>query len=401
MIDFGENPEIARVLELFQNAFGNTTGSVLHLSPASLMLLGDHTHYNEGILISACVDKSWVFILKKRKDKEINILTPDSNEIVNFSLQNTDGDNKDQRKLLKGLIGLLNEENLLSSGFDCIVSTNVPECLGLGSYAAYQVGFMNAVKKLYSLELDEIKILDLIRRNEVKLIGRISNAGHHYTAQFAKDKRLLYIDLRTMERKYISVDDESMTLVICDTGKEVTDPSKVCNERIDECEIGVRGLRLYIWGIKTLRDVGKDFLLKHYHMLPKRIFNRILYNVKERNRAEEAIKLLKRKSYAEFGKLIFESHRNLSEDYELSSDRCDFLVAEAALIEPVLAAKMISCSPILSTFNLVATGGVEEFTARIQKAYENRYDGRLKIHVLKLTGGVKKLSSKEIEHHWR
>jgi galactokinase len=175
----------------------------------------------------------------------------------------------------------------------------------------------------------------------------------------------------------------------------------VCNERIDECEIGVKGLRLYIWGIKTLRDVGKDFLLKHYHMLPKRIFSRVLYNVKERARAEEALKLLKKKSYAEFGALIFESHKNLSEDYEISSDQCDFLVGQAGVIEGVLAAKMISCSPILSTFNLVVTGEVAKFTSRIQKAYEKRYNSRLKTHVLKLSGGVKKISAKELEFHFQ
>ena len=401
MIGIGGNQDIVRTVELFHNVFGNSSGSVLHLSPASLILLGDHTHYNEGILISACVDRHWIFIMKKRKDKEINILTPDSNEIVNFSLLNTDGDNKEQRKLLKGLIGLLNGENRLVNGFDCVVSTTVPECMGLGSYAAYQVGFMNAIKKLYSLDLDERGILDIIRRNELKIIGRISNAGHHHTAQFAREKKLLYIDLKTMEHKTIPVDDEYLSLVICDTGREISDPVKVCNERIDECEIGVKGLRLYIWGIKTQRDVGKDLLLKHYHMLPKRIFSRVLYNVKERARAEEALKLLKKKSYAEFGALIFESHKNLSEDYEISSDQCDFLVGQAGVIEGVLAAKMISCSPILSTFNLVVTGEVAKFTSRIQKAYEKRYNSRLKTHVLKLSGGVKKISAKELEFHFQ
>jgi galactokinase len=397
MIGNGGNQNVLKVVRLFENIYGDTNGAVLNVSPASLILLGDHTHYNEGILISACIDKYWIFLIKKRKDSEINVLTADSNEIVSFSLQNIDGSNKESFQLIKGLVKQLNEDDLLKVGFDCVVSTTVPENLGLGSSAARQVGFMNAIRKLYSLDMSDEQLLEIVRKNDLEMIGKISNIAHHYTVQFGKEKKLFAIDLRTKEHKTISLDDENYSIVICDTGEKIIEPQKTCNERIEECEIGVKGLRLYIWGIKNLRDVESDFLLRHYHMLPRRIFSRILYNVKERTRTEEAVKHLRKKSMEEFGKLITQSHWSLNEDYDLPSEESNFLVKEASKISGVIASKMISCSPIKSTFHFVHNEAIELFTETIKDSYKSKYNKPLKTIVVKLTSGVKKISPKEYE----
>ena len=132
-------------------------------------------------------------------------------------------------------------------------------------------------------------------------------------------------------------------------------------------------------------------------MLPKRIFNCVLYNVSERKRTEEAVKHLRRKSFEEFGELITKSHWSLNEDYDLPSEECNFLVSESSKIEGVIASKMISCSPIKSTFHIVHNDKIENFTNAIKIVYEKKYNTELKTVVLKLSSGVKKISSKEFE----
>ncbi len=393
----GSHQQILQVIQHFDNVFGDPSAAVLNVSPASLMMLGDHTHYNEGILISACIDKYWIFLIRKRKDDEIYIASADTNEIENFSLKNVDGDNKDSFKLLKGILKHLREFGLIKSGFDCVVSSTVPECLGLGSYAAHQIGFLNALKKLYNLSIDEERLLNIVRKNEFGVIGKISNVAHHYTVQYGKEKKLFFTDLRTYSHKSLPLRDDKYSIVICDTSEKIVDPQKICNERIEECEVGVKGLRLYIWGIKSLRDVELEFLHKHLHMLPRRIFSRILYNVKEKKRTEEALRGLKRKTMDEFGKLITQSHWSLVEDYDLSFEENNFLVKESSKISGVISSKTISCSPIRSTFHLVESDKVEEYTKTIKKLYENKFHSQLKTYVVKLTGGVKKISHKEIE----
>ncbi|MBU4338067.1 hypothetical protein KKD57_00730, partial [Patescibacteria group bacterium] len=136
------------------------------------------------------------------------------------------------------------------------------------------------------LKISDENLLNIVRRNELNVIGKISNQAHHYTIQFGKENRLFIMDLRTKEHRTISLDCSKYSLAICDSGEKIIEPQKICAERIEECEVGVKGLRLYVWGIKNLRDIELEFLLKHVHMLPGRIFSRVLYNVKERLRAQ-------------------------------------------------------------------------------------------------------------------
>ncbi|MBA4406066.1 hypothetical protein C0389_02210 [bacterium] len=393
----GGNQNVIRTTKIFTSLFGDASNSILNVCPASVILLGDHTHYNDGILISACIDRYWTFLIKKRKDMGINLASTESMIVTRLRLDKLENYNDDSFRLLKGLIKMLKEEDLLRSGFDCVVSSTVPECVGLGSSAAHQVGFINCIRKVFSLEIDDEKLLSIVRKNELNIIGKISNIAHHYTVQFGKEKKLFFIDLRTKEYKTIPLDSGDHLLVICDSGEKIINPQNTCNERIEECEVGVKGLRLYLWGIKNLRDIELDFLHKHYHMLPKRIFGRVLYNVKERMRAQEAIKHLRKKSIEEFGNTINESHKNLAEDYELSNEHCDYIVAKSLKLEGVHCSKLISCSPNRSTFHLVDDDKLDQFSDILKKSFQEKFQKNLKIYIVKLAGGVKKISLKKIE----
>lgn len=397
MLGNGSNQNIIQATKLFTSLFGNTTNAVLNVSPASLILLGDHTHYNDGILLSACIDKYWITLIRKRKDRQINLVSTESGNVLTLDLDHIEKETGAPFKLIKGLIRILKEEDLLKNGFDCVFSSTVPECLGLGASASQEVGFLNSIKKCFSLDVEDEQLLSFVRKNELNNIGKISNIAHHYTVQFGKEKKLFFLDIRSKERKTFSIDENEYSLVICDTGEKIDEPERICNERIEECEIGVKGLRLYIWGIKNLRDVQMEFLHKHFHMLPKRIFSRVLYNVKERTRTEEAIKHLRKKSMIEIGGIISDSHKNLEEDYELKNEHTDFLAQKSQEIKGVLCSKMISCSPLRSTFNLVEDDKVDKFISEIKNSYENKFNKQLKIYIVKLAGGVKKIPLKEIQ----
>lgn len=284
------NIDVEAVKMRFENHFGNLRSVYSIATPASLVLLGDHTHYNDGLLLSVALDKYSVVLLRKRKDNKAIIVDANNGSVTEFVVGEKPISNSVNEKYIIGLFYSLAEKINIHNGFECVFSNPIPDCIGLGKIASVQVSFAFAFKKAFKLDLDTDEILSIIRNNELLLLGKIANYAQIYTAKFQKDNKLFSIDLRTMEHKTVPIKKDEFDLVIFNTGEKVFEPQKMCNERIEECEIGVKGLRLYIWGIKNLRDVQLDFLLKHFHMLPKRIFNRILYNVKERIRVENALK---------------------------------------------------------------------------------------------------------------
>jgi galactokinase len=383
----------------FEQLFGNSEKSKIVVVPGSIILLGDHNHYNQGILISAAVNKYRIIQIKKRDDKIVNIASVDSTgqNIKKFSLLDIESVEGENYPVLTGLTKILREEKLITSGFDCLIYSSIPECLGIGSISALEMGFVAGIKKIFKLPTDTSEIFNIIRKNELKLLGKISNKAHFHNLKYAKEEKLLLVDLRTLEHKHIPLNGNAFNIVVCDIGEKIINPQEICNERISECEVGVKGLRLYIWGIKNLRDVELDFLLKHFHMLPKKIFSRVLYNVKERMRTESAVKALKSKSIKEFGKIITESHWSLVNEYELSCEKCDFLVEESCKIEGVHGSKMISCSPIRSTFHIVEKIHTRNFVEAIKNNYRDKYNEELTTHILSLKGGLKELTQKEIQ----
>ncbi|MBI3124860.1 MAG: hypothetical protein HYZ10_10710 [Ignavibacteriales bacterium] len=392
----GDNELVYKALRKFESTYGSSDHVTITVSPASLILLGDHTHYNEGVLLSVCVNRVWTVLIRKRKDRVVNFASADSDKFLSTTFDSLEQIDCNEFNLLRHLTKMLNEQELIKLGFDCVISSNVPECLGLGSLAGMQVAFVNNIKKVYSLNVEDELLLDLIKKNETPVIGKISNQAHHHTAQNGKEGKIYNYDLRTKNSQYINFFDRELNIVICDTKEAIINPQERCNERVEECEVGVKGLRLYIWGIKNLRDVESDFLLRHYHMLPHRIFNRVLYNVNERKRAESAVKFLRKGMMEDFGVLITESHWSLSKDYEISSDNSDFIVTEAVKLPGVLSSKMISCSPIKSVFNIVEGKLTDNFVKKIGRLYKDHFGTELKFHILKITHGVKRVSNKEV-----
>ncbi len=394
----GDSEIIVKAIRKFESTYGSSEHISVMAAPASLILLGDHTHYNEGILLSAAVNRVWVIALKKRKDRTVNFASAQSDKFLSASFGTLEQIDCSEFNLLRRLTTLLYDLNYIKLGFDCVVSSNAPDCLGLGSFAGMQVAFLNNIKKVFALNVDDSSLIDLIKKNEYPILGKISNQAHHYTAAEAKEAKVYNFDLRTKLSQHISFFDKPLNIIICDTEEWLVSPQERCNERVEECEIGVKGLRLYIWGIKNLRDVELDFLLRHIHMLPKRIFNRVLYNVNERKRAESAVKFVRKGMLEDFGVLITESHWGLSKDYEISCENSDFIVEEAVKLPGVVGSKMISCSPIKSVFNIVEENFTENFINEIGSIYQGRYKSQLKFHILKITRGVKKVFSKEMAY---
>lgn len=386
---------LEKVKSTFEEIFDDSTGSVAAITPASLMLLGDHTHYNDGILLSVAINKYSIVVLRKRKDNKVNIVNSSNQKRIEFNINNVPEEHDIDFKYCVGLTKIFKSSNLISNGFDCVYSTEIPDCIGIGKYASLEVGFAVAIKKSFHLKIDIKELLDLTYKSELNIIGKISNRAHHYTTIYSKENKILFIDLRTLEHKTISLKD-NFEIVVFDTGERINNSLKICNERIEECEIGVKGLRLYIWGIKNLRDVGLEFLLKHYHMLPKRIFNRVLYNVKERERVEKALVSLKKSSLNEFGNCLIESHWSISQDYELSCEKCDYIIMKSTESECSIGAKMISCSPLKCTYHVVKRDCSKKFIEHIQNSYRERYGEEFTAYTFSLSNGVKELSSKKI-----
>jgi galactokinase len=377
----------------FVEFFGTLENCTYVLCPASLIFLGDHTHYNEGVLLSTAVNKYVAAVGRRRRDNKILFVSNFADKIIDIDdLQDTKFGGRFPEKFILNLFSVLKEKGLLKCGLEISLTSEISDCFGLGSVAAHQIALLKLINKIAHLELTKDELISLSREMELMVVGKISNEAHHWTALSAKPNSFVFSDLRTKAIKNIPLEFDNFEIVIIDTEIAIPDAPKICGDRIEECEIGSNTLKLYMWGIKNLRDISDEFLQKKVFALPKRVYQRICYNVHERMRVEEALKNIFNGEIPEFGKIIFDSHKSLSSDYSVSCGEVDFIAAESALIDGVIAAKMISCSPKRCLYAVVNKENTDVYINTIIEKYFDKYGKVLSIQRVNICSGVKLFS---------
>jgi galactokinase len=389
-METGTKDLLRETRDKFVEFFGDDDKCGYVLCPASLVLLGDHTHYNEGVILSAGVNRYIAAAGRKRGDDKILLVNNFTHTLIDIN--EPDGKKIGSRfpeKFIVNLLAKLKERNILTCGLEIAFTSEIPDCLGIGSVAAHQIALLKLVNKIANLHLAKDDIVSLSREFEMMLIGKISNEAHHWTTLNSKMKNIVFTDLRTRVVKNININFDEYEIVVIDTNVEIPDAPKICSERIEECEISANALKQYMWGIKNLRDISDEFLKKKVWTLPKRLYQRVNYNVQERMRVEDALKSIFNNDIAEFGRTIYASHQNIAADYFLSTSQVDFLVNQAVQMPGVVAAKMISCSPKRSIFSIVNKNYTDSYLSEIKSVYFKRYGTELSVYNLKISSGVK------------
>ncbi|MBZ0181461.1 MAG: hypothetical protein K8F60_03310 [Melioribacteraceae bacterium] len=386
-----------RALEKYETHFGESISASLILSPASILLIGDHTQNNDGILITAAIDSFAAAILEKRKDRNFALIIDGvsfTEQIQNF--ENADISPDPFERIIINLIRIIKTENLIPNGFNCCIETNIPHSVGHGKISAILVSILKGINKEFHISLTDEQIKKYAYKSEEIAIGKLANIGFIDASLNAKSGKIIANDLRLSPSKNYTVKNENIIAAICDTEIPISKFSTLCEERVTECEIGIKGLRLYIWGIKNLRDVEISFLNRHSYTVPKKVFGKCKFTIEEIQRAEESLKGLRKGEIDKLGNSMFESHVGLREEYQINSDETDLLVSTAKKIPGVYGSKIVSCSTIKTTVTLLDENSQADFEKIIKEEYLNKFGKEVTLYFYKLTDGAKRILKKEL-----
>ncbi|NMB81581.1 MAG: hypothetical protein GYA14_07155, partial [Ignavibacteria bacterium] len=91
---------------------------------------------------------------------------------------------------------------------------------------------------------------------------------------------------------------------------------------------------------------------------------------------------------------------SLSNEYDLSCEKCDFLVENSSKLNGVIGSKMISCSPYRATFHLVQKEKTKYFIKQICNSYKEKYKEEPEFLITSMTTGIKEIPLKKLEMHF-
>jgi galactokinase len=255
------------------------------------------------------------------------------------------------------------------SGCEVEFTSNVPIGAGLSSSAAVEVGFAVLWEALGDWKLDRMTLARYAQEAEVKYAGVNCGLMDQFACANGVEGHALLFDTRSLEWKPVKL-PAGTALVIANSGVHHNLASSEYNTRHNECIQAVEILKKTYATVKALRDVSLSQLEAVRPELPGKVYKRARHVVNEYTRVMKAVEYLDKQDSAAFGRLMFETHASLRDDYEVSCPELDILVDIAARLPGCLGARMTGGGFGGCTVNLVKEEAVETFIEALKAEYK-------------------------------
>ena len=271
------------VSQQFTAHFGRPP-SVWARAPGRVDLMGSHTDYNLGYVMTMTVDRDIWIAAAPRTDRKVAIYSLNLPGGGLFALDQIERDNVTPwTNYVRGVAKVLQEAGWSLQGFDGLIHSTVPLGSGLSSSAAMEMATAVTLQSVGGFVLDPVEMALLGQRAENHFVGVNCGILDQYSSALGRAGCALLLDCRDLTSRALPI-AAGISVVICDTRAERNLAGTEYAERRAQCEEGVRLLRQFYPTIQALRDVSIDQFVAHEEDLPSVVARRCRFIIEE-NRA--------------------------------------------------------------------------------------------------------------------
>jgi galactokinase len=339
---------------------------VLADAPGRVNLIGDHTDYQEGFVLTCAVPQRTTVRLRVRPDMAVHLDTPPGNGAAAEYRLGAEAPGLGWADYVQGLTMAVARDGASLRGFDVMVHSDVPAGSGLSSTAALAVAVLRALRAAFDLTLSDIDIARLGERAAVDFVGAPPGITELMASSLAGEREALFLDARTLMFNRIPL-PYGLDLVVIDSGIRAADAAggggayPGANEAVRRGE-AERAASLL--GVHCLRDVTLEELPR-LASLPAVLARRARHVITENARVLAACRALRSADLPALGRLFAASHASMRDDYEVSVPGIDRLVAIAIEDSDVYGARLTGGGCGGSSVVAASAGTSHEVAARI------------------------------------
>lgn len=317
------------LIALHVNRYG-TEPDIVTFAPGRAEVLGNHTDYNQGTVLSCAIDMGHCFAVSGNTGEGLRLLAGDLGETACFSLDTIRPvDGAPWASYVKGVFYNLAERGIRIENLDCSFLGNIPVGSGLSSSAALEVSAAFAAMEMAGIRLDPKETAALCRDAESRFAGCNCGLLDQFSSIFGKNHCLIHTDFRTLDVKDVPLADDICFLIVTpDVAHRLSDSPY--NERRESCERAVRELSAILAEpVESLREVSPaDFALYRRQIAPDAA-KRAAHVIGEIDRVARGVTALGRGDTETFGELMYQSHESSRTLFENSAAELDLVVAAA------------------------------------------------------------------------
>lgn len=397
---------MSEVRELFQKEFGQPPVSLVQ-APGRLELIGNHTDYNEGLVMALAVDRYIYMAAAPRTDGWVEVVSsafPGQRERFNVH---------ELRKnpavpwadYVKGVLDQLQRRGVVIGGFNAAIHGTIPLGAGMSSSAALEVATALTVRQLYPYSLtdtgagsppvrhaqgplpplspqEKLQIAKACQAAENQFVGVNCGILDQISSLFGKAAHAVEIDCQSLGVELVPLVGD-LAVIVCNTGVKHALVGGEYNALRRNCEGAARVL-----GVKSLRSADLAMVEAARSRLAPREYECARHVVTEIQRVAWGARALREGDLRQFGQYMFQSHESSRDWFKNSVEELDTLVELARKLPGCIGARLTGGGFGGATINLVERPHAAAFMDGIVAGYQKKYGVRLQPVVCQIVDGA-------------
>jgi galactokinase len=351
-------------------------------APGRVNLIGEHTDYNDGFVLPMAIDRAVWIALRPRADRWVVLHAIDFDDVIEFDLDNLRYESAGWWEYVKGVARVMQAEGYWLRGWEGVLAGDVPIGAGLSSSAAVEMAAARAFAAADRLPWDATRMAQIGQRAENEWVGMKCGIMDQLISAAGRRDHALLIDCRSLETRPVPIPPET-AVVVLDTATRRGLVDSAYNERRAQCEAAAA-----FFGVAALRDVSMATFDDRAKALDPLTRRRARHIITENERTLAAAEALRRGDAAGMGRLMNASHLSMRDDFEISRDELDVMVALAQEEPACFGARMTGGGFGGAAVALARATAAEVFAVSVGKSYQSITRLEPQITICKATDGA-------------
>jgi len=370
-----------RVIETFRRRFGKSPSSIVR-SPGRVNLIGEHTDYNDGFVLPMAIDRAVWLALCPRDDDRVHLHSLEEPGPAEFSLRHFENLGHGWSEYVKGMTKMLQNAGHALSGWEGVLTSDIPIGSGLSSSAALEMAVGAAFAAVSGFRFDGIEMARLGQRAENEWVGARTGIMDQMISANGKAGFALLIDCRDLSMQPIPLPKETAVLIM-DTMTRHDHTDSGYHERRQSCERAAA-----FFGVTHLRDLTLDAFRARASNLDDVSMRRARHVLSEDDRVLATVEAMRAGDAESVGRLMNASHASLRDDFEVTNEALDEMARIAQSRSGCFGARMTGGGFGGCVVGLVAHGQVAEVEAGVANEYEAATGLRPQLFMTHAVGGT-------------
>ncbi len=380
-----------KVLQKFEELFGDTNGVNVYFAPGRVNMIGEHTDYNGGHVFPCALTIGTYAAVRKRTDRKLNFYSMNFAQkgIVETSIDDlTPSDAAGWTNYPKGVMWAFAERGMkMDCGLDVVLYGNIPNGSGLSSSASLEVLTGFYLRDLFGFDVTNIDLAKIGQYSENNFNGMNCGIMDQFASAMGKKDNAIFLDTADLSYEYAPLVLDGAKIIVTNSNVKHSLVNSEYNVRRSECEKALKELQTVV-DIKGLGDLSEEQFETYKSAIKDEVrVKRAKHAVYENQRTIRAVEALKRNDLKLFGELMNASHVSLRDDYQVSCDEIDVLVDEAWKVDGVIGSRITGGGFGGCTVSIVRNEAVDVFKEKVGAAYKERTGKTADFYVVEIGDG--------------